>query len=53
VDVVSLWKKAPATGQMDWGYGTDTYNYQRNLYEKLLKEEAKEIGVQIRMREHV
>jgi len=53
VDVVSLWRERPPTGQMDWGYGTDTYNYQRNLYEKLLKEEAKEIGVQIRMRNPV
>jgi len=53
VDVVSLWQKRPATGQMDWGYGTDTYNYQRKLYEKLLKEEGKEIGVEIRMRNPV
>jgi len=53
VDVVSLWQKRPATGQMDWGYGTDTYNYQRNLYEKLLKEEGREMGVEIRMRNPV
>ncbi|MCU0963073.1 MAG: hypothetical protein MUF48_23525, partial [Pirellulaceae bacterium] len=32
VDVVCLWEPRPATGQMDWGYGTDTYNYQRDLY---------------------
>jgi len=54
VDVVSLWPQGkPATGQMDWGYGTDTYNHQRNLYEKILKEEGREIDVEIRMRKPV
>ena len=48
VDVVSIWPKGHAkTGRMDWGYGTDTYNYQRNLYKEILEKAAKEIGVKV------
>jgi hypothetical protein len=53
VDVVCLWEPRPATGQMDWGYGTDTYNYQRDLYQNILTEEGKGMGVEIRMRNPV
>ena len=54
VDVVSLWPKGhQKTGRMDWGYGTDTYNYQRNLYKKLLAEAGKKIDVTVRMRDPV
>lgn len=54
VDVVSCWPKNHAkTGRMDWGYGTDTYQYQRNLYKEILEKAAKEIGVEVRFRNPV
>ena len=54
VDVVSIWPKGHAKmGRMDWGYGKDTYNYQRNLYKEILEKAAKEIGVKVRFRNPV
>lgn len=54
VDVVPVWPKGHAkTGRMDWGYGTDTYEYQRKLYRELLEKAGQEIGVGVRFREPV
>lgn len=54
VDVVSVWPKGHAnTERMDWGYGNETYNYQRNLYKEILGKAAREIGIEVRFHDPV
>lgn len=52
VDVVPVWpKKYPKTGAMDWGFGTETCEFQWKLYKEILEKTAKEIDVGLRFRE--
>lgn len=55
VDVVPVWPQRyqQKTGAMDWGYGTETFEYQRKLYQEILEKAGKEIGVGMRFREPV
>ena len=54
VDVVPVWpQNYRKTGAMDWGYGTETCEYQRKLYKEILENAGKEIGVGVRFRDPV